>query len=232
MNPGKLHQEKWATGVLNRRNTPHKGTGLSRPWSSTATKSTNSDLATNPQLSTEWHQQVAEYDKRIGQGRESADRFRRGQPPPPLSIGDPIVIQNRTSKRWDRYGVIQERNLKIGRYTVRLPSGLITIRNRRHIRVRYPPVKRLAQEHRNGQHSMRWVTTKMNLCTDTHHWTLLQDSTARRLHRHQMYRLILCQLQLTYLTRFHRLGKRVSRVPRYASRTNAQTTARNVIPNH
>ncbi|ESO94777.1 hypothetical protein LOTGIDRAFT_161028 [Lottia gigantea] len=78
------------------------------------------------------------------------DKIRPGKELPVLKIGDPVVVQNRQSKRWDKYGVIQERNLKVRKYVVRLSSGLITVRNRKDLRLRYPP------KHQNGGTSL-WL---------------------------------------------------------------------------
>lgn len=58
---------------------------------------------------------------------------------PPVSVGSRVRIQNPTSKLWDRV-----RNVSIGRsrdYRVKLTSGRILWRNRRHFR----PVLELEQ---------------------------------------------------------------------------------------
>ena len=53
-----------------------------------------------------------------------------------LKVGDPVVVQNRTSKRWDKYGVVQEVN-ESG--DIRMSSGLVTVHNRRDLKKRFPP---------------------------------------------------------------------------------------------
>ena len=76
---------------------------------------------------------MLEHDRNIAKERQKADYYKKGRPIPPLAVGDPVSIQNPKTRRWDRYGVIQERQLQTRKYTIRLSSGLITTRNRRHI---------------------------------------------------------------------------------------------------
>jgi hypothetical protein len=57
-------------------------------------------------------------------------------------------VLNHVTKRWDRYGIVQEVNLRLRRYLVRSASGMIISRNRRYIRERVshnsmPPIRTL-----------------------------------------------------------------------------------------
>lgn len=139
MTNGKLDEEKWAKGLLSARNTPHKGTNLSPAMIVYGHQVKELVPVHKSALAKSWHEELRKYDHKIAQERQKADHYKRGTPLPPLSVGDPVLIQNKRSRRWDRYGVIQERNLRIRKYTIRLPSGLITIRNRRDLRYRFTP---------------------------------------------------------------------------------------------
>ena len=55
---------------------------------------------------------------------------------PMLGVGSQVTLQNHATGLWDRHGVVTD----IGphrRYFIRLPSGRVLTRNRRHLRQRY-----------------------------------------------------------------------------------------------
>ena len=69
------------------------------------------------------------------------DKRRPEIPLPTLKVGTPVVVQSRQSRKWDKFGVIQDRNVRARKYMVRLPSGMLTVRTRRHIRQWFPPLE-------------------------------------------------------------------------------------------
>ena len=89
-------------------------------------------------LSKSWHKEMSDYDKMIAAERQKMDGYRKGRSLQALEEGTAVVVQNRQTKKWDRYGIVQEANKNIRKYVIRMPSGMITSRNRRDIRVRYP----------------------------------------------------------------------------------------------
>ena len=138
---GRLDREKWAKGLLQIRNTPHKATGLSPAVMLYGHAVNDVVPAHKSALSKSWHKELAAYDRKIACERQRMDKYRGGRSLPSLPEGTAVVIQNRQNKRWDRYGVVQESKPDIRKYVVRMPSGMITVRNRRDLRKRYPENK-------------------------------------------------------------------------------------------
>lgn len=137
---GRLDPDLWAKGLLSVRNTPHKGTSLSPAVILYGHQIRELVPVHKSALNKNWHKQVSDLDRRIARERQRVDAwYRPGKPLPPLKVGDPVLIQNRSNRRWDKVGIVQERNLNIRKYAVRLPSGMVTHRNRRDLRKRYPP---------------------------------------------------------------------------------------------
>ena len=139
INNGKLDHEEWSRGLLCIRNTPHKATGLSPAIMLYGHSVQDITPAHKSALDKSWHVELSNIDKKIAKERQRQDKYNPGKPLPVLKVGTPVVIQNRQTKRWDKFGVIQERNLSTRKYTIRLPSGMLTVRNRIVIKLRHPP---------------------------------------------------------------------------------------------
>jgi len=131
----RIDYEEWDKGLLAIRNTPNKE-GVSPAMILYGHMVKDTLPAHKRALQKSWHKQVSEVDKKLSTQRQ---RFETGKSLKPLKVGDPVVVQNRTSKRWDKYGVVQEVNVKTRKYMIRLQSGLMTVRNRIDLRRRYPP---------------------------------------------------------------------------------------------
>lgn len=89
----------------------------------------------------EWQAADEECDAKQSLRREKAEWYynRSARTLPPLRIGTPVRIQDRTSNRWDKTGTV----VGIGThrdYHVKLPSGRILWRNRRFLRHRHNQV--------------------------------------------------------------------------------------------
>ena len=130
----RIDQEKWCKGLLSLRNTPHKTTGLSPAVLVYGHPVNEVVPAHKSALQKSWHKRHAEYDTMIARERQRAERYQPGKSLPPPKVGTPVLIQNRVSKRWDKYGIVQERNVGVRKYLIRLPSGFTTVRNRQDIR--------------------------------------------------------------------------------------------------
>jgi ribonuclease HI len=136
---GKMDYDEWTRGILAIRNTPHASSGLSPAMILYGNQVKECLPAHKSALCRSWHEEASKLDHKIAMERQKADKYKPGHNLPPLKVGDAVIVQNRNTKRWDRYGVVQERNLNIRRYYIRLPSGMILVRNRRDIKKRYPP---------------------------------------------------------------------------------------------
>ena len=86
----------------------------------------------------EWHAKSEDCDRCAAAHTEQVvSRYNQhARPLPRLSVGQQVRIQDATSHRWDKVGVI----MGIGRsrdYEIRLPSGRVWWRNRRFLRPVY-----------------------------------------------------------------------------------------------
>lgn len=83
----------------------------------------------------EWQTRTEECDRRAAaradQVQSQYDSHAR--PLPRLSVGQRVRIQDPTSHRWDKVGVVMGRS-RTREYQIRLPSGRVWWRNRRHLR--------------------------------------------------------------------------------------------------
>lgn len=135
-----LDMEKWTRGMLQARNTPHKTTGLSPAILLYGHPVQDCIPAHKSSFVRSWHDEILKYDKTMAQSKVRMERYynRGKQELSPLYPGMPVLVQNKTSKRWDRIGWVQEAHHQTRRYLIRLTSGMLIQRNRRVIRRRYP----------------------------------------------------------------------------------------------
>lgn len=143
---GSLDNDKAARAVLQYRNTPIQGIGLS-PAQMLLHRNLRDELPARPQYykpHPEWviaasHREKSLYkrDAKLIEGYN-----RHAHTLPNLSIGDEVTLQNK-NRRWDRTGKIIE-VLDNRQYRIRVDgSGRVTVRNRRFIRRINVPVKTL-----------------------------------------------------------------------------------------
>ena len=132
----KLNSDLWTQGVLQCRNTP--GPDGRSPAEILYGHPVRDMLSA--------HRRSFAADWQISADRAEATAGRRAEPTeelynsraadlPALKVGNRVAIQHQDTKRWDRYGEIVEVR-KHRSYLVKLTSGRVLCRNRRHIRRR------------------------------------------------------------------------------------------------
>lgn len=131
---GNIDCEEFARGLLELRNTP-TFTGRS-PAQFLYGHPLRSCLPAHPRsFAKEWQTKAEDCDTRAAH-RASQVKARydaHAQPLPRLRVGQQVRVQDPTSKRWDRVGVV----MSVGKsrdYELRLPSGRVYWRNRRFLR--------------------------------------------------------------------------------------------------
>ena len=132
---GSIDNNEVACAVLQYHNTPLQDCPMS-PSQLLFGRLLADFLPVNPKayrLHPYWDQQIKDtQSKRISRLRKTASRYNVGtRQLKPLEVGQTVVIQNPTTKRWDRFGVILK-VLPHRKYQLRLDgSGNTTFRNRR-----------------------------------------------------------------------------------------------------
>ena len=135
---GSLNTDKTARAVLQYRNTPMQGIGLS-PAQMLLHRQLRDCLPSHPELykpHKDWitagyqrEQMLAKRNHRL-----IFDYNRNAHCLSPLLVGDEVMIQDQTNKKWDRSGVVVE-VLPNRQYNVRMVgSGRISLRNRRFLK--------------------------------------------------------------------------------------------------
>ena len=135
---GSLDTDKAARAVLQYRNTPIQGIGLS-PAQLLLHRHLRAFIPARPSLykpHPEWVKAASQ--REIFLSKRNAQLITRynqiAHPLFPLQLGDRVALQNSRSKRWDRTGRIVEA-LADRQYRVRVDgSGRITLRNRRFLK--------------------------------------------------------------------------------------------------
>ena len=131
----KIDYEEWSRGLLAIRNTPNKD-GVSPAMMLYGHMVKDVLPAHKKTLQKSWHKELSLIDKKVA---EEKQRYENRRSLVELKVGDAVVVQNRNNKRWDKYGVVQEATPGIRRYKIRMSSGLVTVRNRRDLKKRFPP---------------------------------------------------------------------------------------------
>lgn len=131
---GNIDCEEFARGLLELRNTPTPS-GRS-PAQVLYGHPLRSCVPAHPQaFSKEWQTSAEDYDRRAATRADQAQAAydQHARPLPSLSVGQSVRIQDPTSLRWDKVGVVMSRG-RSRDYEVRLPSGRVYWRNRRFLR--------------------------------------------------------------------------------------------------
>ena len=134
---GHLNNDSWARGMLQHRNTP--GPDGRSPAQILFGRPTRDVVPAHRRLFAPQWQRAADDAERAAAARQQRTRTAYNQHArdlPTLGIGSQVAVQNHASGLWDRHGVVTD----VGphrRYFIRLPSGRVLTRNRRHIRRRY-----------------------------------------------------------------------------------------------
>ena len=134
---GTLDADLWAQGILQHRNTP--GPDGRSPAEILYGHPVRDLLpAHRRNFSAEWQVAADRADVSAAARQEQIEeRYNsRAADLPELQVGTPVAVQNQDTKRWDRYGIVVEAGPN-RRYFVKLQSGRVLSRNRRHIRRRY-----------------------------------------------------------------------------------------------
>lgn len=136
---GNIDREEFDRGLLELRNTPTPA-GRS-PAQVLYGRPLRSCVPASPEsFSAEWQARTEDCDRRAATHKEEAHQHydKHARPLPKLCVGQHVRIQDPTSHRWDKVGVV----MGLGRsrdYELRLPSGRVWWRNRRHLRPIPPP---------------------------------------------------------------------------------------------
>lgn len=148
---GNIDCEEFDRGLLELRNTPNF-TGRS-PAQILFGRPLRSCVPAHPHsFSEDWQAKAEDCDRRAAaRAKDSTARYdQHAHPLPRMKIGQHVRIQNPTSHRWDKVGVIMGIG-KLRTYEVRLPSGRVYWRNRRFLRpVQYPSEESLPQRESDG----------------------------------------------------------------------------------
>ena len=91
-------------------------------------------------FSAEWQAKNEDCDRRAAARTTEVQRQydQHARPLPQLSVGQHVRVQDPTSHRWDKVGVVMGRG-RSRDYELRLPSGRVWWRNRRFLRPVPPP---------------------------------------------------------------------------------------------
>ena len=102
-------------------------------------------------LDRNWHDEVLRVDREAAKRKQTLEEKwnRSSRSLPVLNVQDSVLVQNQISKKWDRQGTVMERNLKIRRYLIRLESGMMIYRNRRHLRKLYMPSNAIKRDEKH-----------------------------------------------------------------------------------
>lgn len=131
---GNIDCEEFDRGLLELRNTPTPA-GRS-PAQVLYGRPLRTCVPAHPEsFSQDWQASIEDCDRRAAARADQVQRQYDGhaRPLPRLSVGQRVRIQDPKSHRWDKVGVVmgcgRSRN-----YEIRLPSGRVWWRNRRHLR--------------------------------------------------------------------------------------------------
>ena len=134
---GRLDPELWAAGILQHRNTP--GPDGRSPAEILFGRPMQDLLpAHRRNFRPEWQKSAEEAESAAAQRQEQVElQYNvRATDLPALKVGNQVAVQDQATKRWDRYGEVVE-VCDHRRYLVKLASGRVLSRNRRHLRRRY-----------------------------------------------------------------------------------------------
>ena len=134
---GHLDNDSWVRGMLQHRNTP--GPDGRSPAQILFHAPTRDALpAHRRSFAAEWQRAADEIERaaaaRHRHTREAYNQHARDLPA--FRVGSQVALQDPATGLWDRHGVVTD----VGphrRYFIRLPSGRVLTRNRRHLRQRY-----------------------------------------------------------------------------------------------
>ena len=128
---GNIDCEAFDRGLLELRNTPnHSGRS---PAQILYGRPLRTCVPAHPQSFTDgWQEMAEDCDRRAAARAAQVQRNydAHARPLPRMSVGQHVRIQDPTSRRWDKVGVVMG-SLRSREYEVRLPSGRVLRRNRR-----------------------------------------------------------------------------------------------------
>ena len=133
----RLDPERWTRGILQLRNTP--GPDGPSPAQLVYGRPVQDALpAHRRQFAASWQRASDAVDAAAASRRERIEQAynQHSRDLPELNVGNQVAVWDPKTHRWDRYGVVVELQ-PFRRYLVRLTSGRLLARNRRHLRRRY-----------------------------------------------------------------------------------------------
>ncbi|XP_064116656.1 uncharacterized protein K02A2.6-like [Macrobrachium nipponense] len=131
---GNIDCEAFDRGLLELRNTPNPA-GRS-PAQILYGHPLRTCVPAHPRSFTEeWQTETEDYDRRTAAQTDQAMSLynSHARPLPKLTISQRVRIQDSTTLRWDKVGIVIGRGMS-RKYEIRLPSGRVWLRNRRHLR--------------------------------------------------------------------------------------------------
>ena len=132
-----LDPERWTRGILQLRNTPGPD-GLS-PAQLVYGRPVQDALPAHRRLfAASWQRASDAIEAAAAARREKIEQTfnQSARDLTELIVGSQVAVWEPRTRRWDRYGVVVEKQ-PYRRYLVRLSSGRVLARNRRHLRRRY-----------------------------------------------------------------------------------------------
>ena len=138
LSSGSLDTDRAARAILQYRNTPIQGIGLS-PAQLLLHRQLRDCIPAHPSLykpHKEWVRAGYERERLLHDrnARLILEYNRKAHNLPPLEVGDNVMVQNQRDKRWSRSGVIAEK-LDNRQYHIRMDgSGRLSLQNRRFIK--------------------------------------------------------------------------------------------------
>ena len=127
---GKIDQEEWCQALLIHVNTPKRPMGLT-PSQLMFGRDVRDGLSLVKDLLTPEHQAAIERRAKAIKDHQlslaKADRL------PPLEVGQRVAIQDPVSKKWSKFGTVQEQKRKRS-YLVKIDNGPVHWRNRKFLK--------------------------------------------------------------------------------------------------
>ena len=135
-----IHKHKWASGLLQWRNTP-RADGLSPAQIVFGHPARDTLPIHKRAFAPEWQKAVKDADSCAQERKYRVEQRYNAtaRDLPALETGTNVVIQDHSTKRWDKRGVIVQTG-EHRDYYIKLPSGRVWRRNRRFLRKQYPIV--------------------------------------------------------------------------------------------
>ena len=138
---GSLDSDKTSFAILQYLNTPLREVDKSPAQLATGRQLRDSvpTARQHYKVDRHWRQTLRHRELQMAKGQEDLSDGDTTRRLTPLQAGARVRVQNTTSRRWDRTGIVTEIR-PYRQYTVKLDgSGRLSLRNRRHLKISGPP---------------------------------------------------------------------------------------------